>query len=105
MIVIYYRVYAPRGEYEVKDYITETMAWKLKRLAKAIGAEASFLKYEFFAKDYVGRNLTLVLKVEESDEYGDQNRVKAYKPFIGTVPAASAPMSARPQQVDESIPF
>ena len=111
MLVITFKVYSNQSAYaqrevELKEYIVPEMAWKLKRIARAIGAEAAFLKGEFFAADYVGRNLTLTLIVEETADYGDQNRVKAYKPMISMVPQAPPTFQADPSQMkDETIPF
>lgn len=101
MLVIYFTVHTERrGKIELKEYVVSDMAWKLKRIAQAIGAEAAFLKGEFFAADYVGRNLLLHLTVDETKDFGDQNRIKAYKAYAGAMPAPT-----QQPQTDEMIPF
>ncbi len=81
MLTITFKVYTPTGNtFQLRDYIVMESLWKLKRLAQAVGSEAAFERGEFFASDYTGRNLTLELKVEQSAEFGDQNKIKAYKP-------------------------
>ena len=100
MIVLTFEVHdEKRGRREVVDYITEAMAWKLKRIAQAIGAESSFLKGEFFANDYIGRHLLLNLTVEENAKYGEQNKIKSYLRYTGAAP--SAPVV----HTEENIPF
>ena len=102
MLVIVFDVHSEkRGRREVTEYITESMSWKLKRIAQAIGAESSFVKGEFFANDYIGRHLLLTLTVEDSPKYGEQNRVKSFKPYIGPAPS-SAPVS---EHHGDEIPF
>ena len=89
MLVISYKVYGPHNRtIEIKDYIVEEMLWKLKRIATAIGQMDAFNKGEFFAADYVSHNLTLTLTVEENSDFGDQNRIKAYKQLSRTGTAA-----------------
>ena len=99
MLVISFDVYAPQGVFHLKEYIVKESLWKLKRIAQAVGAEASFAKGEFFAADYVGRNLTLDLIVEESPDFGDQNRIKAYRKSTGSTPVPSG------NGAEENIPF
>ena len=103
MLVITFEVHSEkRGKREVIERIVETMSWRLKRIAQAIGAEASFLKGEFFANDYIGRHLLLTLTVEDHPKYGEQNRVKAFRPYIGPAPS-SAPVAEH--HPDEGVPF
>lgn len=92
MLVITFKVYSPNGrEQALKDYVVNpTGLWRLKKLAKALGRMEEFDSGVFREEHYVGGNLKLELEVEEDDQYGDKNRIKAWLPST----TAAAPASA-----------
>lgn len=117
MVTATLRLYTDLGERTIKEWIVmPDFAWKLKRIAKAIGKLAAFDSGEFDPRDYEGEVLAVELVVEESEEYGDQNRIKAFLPKrVGSRPVdAPAPASTRPKPVasdaaveiqEDDIPF
>lgn len=114
MLTLNFTVYADRDR-PLKDYIVNPDGlWKLKKLAIALGQKAAFDAGTFDPADHLNSNLTVTLKVEESDEYGDQNKISGYKPLARaqTQPqraAAPARASTAAQQYepvgDDDIPF
>jgi len=92
MIVVDFDVYAAGGVVKLKDYIVfPSTAYKLKRLATSTGRTAAFESGEFAPSQYTGANLVLLLKVESTAQYGDQNKIAGYKPSeAGTVPTSTA---------------
>lgn len=104
MIVLTFCVYAPGDKrYVIKEHIVEASLWKLKRLAKAINVMEAFESGEFNPVDYVGKNLTVVLDIEEDDEFGDKNKITRYKPLMHPIPAG---VNREPVAVsDGEVPF
>lgn len=97
MIKVEFDVYLPNGNtVKLNDYIVfPSTAFKLKKLAQATNNLEAFNSGTFASAPYVGKNLALILDVKESDEYGDQNTVKAYKAIGPGGQAAPAPVSQK----------
>lgn len=77
MQVISYEIYGNDGRTQtLKDYITHKTLFKLKKLAQALGRRAEFEASRFNAEDHVGASVVVELSVEETEDYGDQNRIK-----------------------------
>lgn len=90
-----FKLYGPDSrEMMIREYVTSAAVFKIKALAKAFGKLAEFQREEFNAADYINQNLTIELKVETHDEYGDQNRIKSYKPSRVT----QQPRPAKPSE-------
>jgi len=100
----------------VTDRVTREVAWKLKKLAQAIGREIEFEAGTFQADDHVGSNLRLALKIEQSPGYDDKNGIAKYLPPAAPTRTAAekilnAPAKPRPDvqttssEKDEDIPF
>jgi hypothetical protein len=90
-----FKLYGPDSrEMTIREYVTSAAVFKIKALAKAFGKLAEFQREQFNAADYINQNLTIELKVETHDEYGDQNRIKTYKPSRVT----TRPVVARPPE-------
>jgi hypothetical protein len=65
----------------IKDYVVNPSSlWKLRNLASAWGCLMEFEAGTFDPSEHLKRAATLLLIVEHSDQYGDQNRIKSYKP-------------------------
>lgn len=113
MLTVTFKVYNGDKERTIKDYIVNpSTLFKLKKLAVAIGEGVAFGLGQFDPGDHLNANLLLTLAVEESDEYGDQNKIKGYKPLSrqpSAKPAGSMPVaaSAAPytEITDKDIPF
>jgi hypothetical protein len=116
MIVVTFRIYADAGERTIKEWIVmPDFAWKLKRIAKAIDKLPAFESGVFKASDYEGEVLAIDLIVEESEDFGDQNRIKGYQPkrmglrtaakpaAVKTAPKAPAKPTARAAEVGDEI--
>ena len=69
----------------VRDYIVYPgFTWKLKRLARALGAEEEFKAGNFDLNEHQGRNLTLKLGIQPAkDGFDERNRVLGYAPKDG----------------------
>lgn len=112
MLTIEFKVYTASGNsFIMKEYIVPESLGKLKMLAKAIGQEAAFNTGEVNPDDYVGRSVLLATKVEEGDgDYGDQARIKAFKPSRATQRTVTPQQSPynigqNDPQEDHNIPF
>lgn len=105
MIVFSFMVYRDNTKAIVRDYITESMIWKLKKIAKAIGQLEVFEGGVFRPEDYKGRNLTVTLGVEESEDYGDQNRIRGYQTLQRQTSVASKERAVGTEITDDDIPF
>lgn len=94
------------GEMPFRDWVVlPEFTWKLKRMAKAFGAEKEFDKGKFDPMDYIGKSADLELSVESDDE-GDQNRIKRWsKPEGAAQKPAKAPVAEHGEVADEDIPF
>lgn len=80
MIVIEFKVYGPGNRtIIVDDYILREFLWKLKRIATAIGRLNEFNSGEFVPEHYIGCNCTVTLDIEDSPDFGEQNRVRGCK--------------------------
>lgn len=108
---ITFRVYAdnPTREILLTDYVVDPnnnnfAAYRYRKLAEAIGCEKDFKAGTFDAKDHMNAGLSLVIDTEESDKYGEQNRIKGFKPkaFSFKVPD---PKAAKHDIKDSEIPF
>jgi hypothetical protein len=108
--VVQYRVYGPR-EMVLSDYYQAATLWKYKQLAKALGQEAEFVAGTFDAKDFLRKSIDVELVIEDSAQYGEQNRIKGFAPDgeqAGAKPSfsASRPSSTKGETIDhDDIPF
>ena len=92
MLTVTFKVYNGDKERTLKDYIVNpSTLFKLKKLAVALGEGVAFGLGKFDPGDHINANLMLTLAVEESDEYGDQNKIKGYKPLSRQPAARPAP--------------
>lgn len=105
-----------RESTKLKEYFVEGQdfaAYKYRKLAEAIGKGDEFKAGKFQAADNIGENFTVTLAVEDSDKYGEQNKIKGYGPKSGAAvkPTPSKPKAAAQQIKDaapvteEDIPF
>ncbi len=110
MLTLTFKVYNGSKEITLKDYIVApSTVFKLKKLAVALGEGVAFGLGKFDPCDHLNANLLLTLATEESDDYGDKNKIKAYKPLSRTPAAVAAkPVGAMPLGdtiTDKDIPF
>lgn len=103
MLVFQFRVYSGNRELVIKEYIVEATLFKLKQIAKAINQLPAFESGEFNEADYVGRNLTVELDIEE-DDFGEKNRIKKYKCLAHPIPAGGL-REAMAAVSDGDVPF
>lgn len=101
---IVWDVYTDKGTRQFTEYHAGgNMLWRYKRLAQALGAEDAFKKGEFDAKNFEGENVQLELTVKESEQYGDQNQVKAYTAKAGP-PKGAPKQPAKPGVNAKGVP-
>lgn len=99
MLEIKVAVYDGPRKQLITDYITAPAGvWKLDQIAAAIGCTEEFNSGTFDVTKHIGANLRVRLGIEESDKYGDQNKILGYKAHQ----ASSAPSLV---EEDEEIPF
>lgn len=109
MLKLVWRVYADTRETLLTDYIVDPLntpfaAYRLKKLAEALGEAKAFESGTFDALKHMNAGLTLTLDVEESEKYGEQNRIRGVKPkALGfKVPEKK---ESQPEIKEEDIPF
>lgn len=86
-------------------FIAPTTMWKYKQLATALGVpKETFDKGEFDAADFIGETVRIEVTVETSDQYGDSNKPKKYKPRAVQMPGQQAPTTQRVQAPRPEIP-
>ena len=78
MIEIGLKVYSGEDTIYVKDWLMESVAKKLKQFCKAAGLSELYDLGTLTAEDCKGRSVRVRLKVEASEQYGDQNSVADY---------------------------
>jgi hypothetical protein len=100
-----FRAYHQDGrEQIITDYVVvPSCVFKIKQLAIALGRKDDFENGVFQAADYLKSDVLLALKIEESDEFDDKNKIAKVKAAASTAPAprpaAQAPrQSATPQR-------
>lgn len=83
--------------------------FRYRMLAKAIGQSEAFKADTFNAMDHIGANLRVELSIEDSPQYGEQNRVDDFQPSTVTAKREPSRMekaaTAKATDVDDSIPF
>ena len=109
MQIVAFRVYGPR-EMVLKEYFHAASLWKYKNLAKAFGKLAEFNAGQFDAANFRNKSLDVELAVEDSPEYGEQNRVKGFAPDGDQAGMPPAPRPAAKAAVDDDhdlsdVPF
>jgi len=113
MITLTLFVYNRDGERKtIKDYLLESIAYKLRHAAASCGLTAQYDRGELQATDFNGRSGRLRLGIEKDTSgggYPDKNKVQDYEK---AAPVASRPASARKpvpagagSDLDDSIPF
>lgn len=124
MIVVTFCIYHDNQTRKLKEWIVfPAFAWKLRRIAKAIDKMTAFESGVFKPGHYEGECLQLDLEVEDSPQYGEQNKIKGYLPkragAVATAPDANTgrvdgptmaalksvnrPQKPRPQPADDII--
>jgi|GEM_PF-3281763 hypothetical protein len=109
MIELKFKLYMDDGtERTMKDWIVQTMAWKLGKVADAIGKTDAFASGEFNRKDYIGCNLEV--KIEHKPDKRDggvRAQITGFAPLAGTINTRVQPISASKDATvkDDDIPF
>ncbi len=106
MIVVKLLVFAGERRREVTDYLMESMAFKLRHFAFAVGLGKEYESGDLNAENFRGRSGKVVLAVEEQVGYSPKNVVRDYEVAEGMKEAATAaakPRAAAP--VDDEPPF
>ena len=79
MIKLTLHVYNTEGHKRVLfDYLLDSAAWKIKQFAASAGLLERYDSGEIEAYEMVGKTGRLKLKIESSEQYGDQNKVAFY---------------------------
>ncbi|HUN00384.1 MAG TPA: hypothetical protein PLI96_07870 [Halothiobacillus sp.] len=105
MITITLKVYDADSSYrKVKDWLLESVAYKLRHAAETCGLGHKYEDGEIEAGDFLGRSGRVKLKVEKSAGYPDKNVVADYV-VEPSVKAQRRPASAMAHGDDDEIPF
>lgn len=114
MATLKVEVYDGDRKITVKDWVVNTprMVWKLKHLARAVGAESAFESGMFEPHHAVSESVKVRLDVDDQDpKYGEQNRITDYMPSEMGQPKQAAGTKRAQQQsyaeipADDDIPF
>lgn len=97
-------IYGPR-EIKVYDYLSPDAVWKIKQFAIAVGEREVFESGNFDPVKYTERNIRVKVKIEESDQYGDQNKIVKYLPSAqGSAPAPGGKATNTPRSITSAQP-
>lgn len=100
MAVITFEAYVGERKGLITEYVVNpTTLFKLKQIARALGADAEFDAGKFDPAKHIGETLAAVIAIESQDGFDDKNKVKKYLPKG----AAAAP--PKPPADDLSVPF
>lgn len=110
MCQVRFEVYAGDQTRVLSDYfMAGKMLWRYKKLAQALGQEDAFAAETFSAENHLGDALQVEIEVEESDEYGEQSKIKRFMPKrSGAAPAVSAKRlteASKTPMAEDDIPF
>lgn len=110
MTVVTFEVHNNDRTMSIRDYLVEGYAWanaKYKYIAQALGRGEEFIAGQFDAANYIGNNVMLVLSIEDSDQYGEQNRIKKYIPSDKKAEPSQKPQAPGDLKpvTDDEIPF
>lgn len=111
MIALKLRVFSSdQGERTVRDWLMPSMGFKLKHFADTTGLTGAYDAGTLAAEDCQGRAGKVILAIEDSEQYGPQNKVKDYEK--SKKPAEEAMIQPTPKPVrpdpapdDSGIPF
>ncbi len=79
--------YHPGGPSQlITEYVTAAAAFKIKQLAIALGRKSEFEAGTFQAEDHIGAGFKVALTIEESDQFGDKNKIGRFKPADASAP-------------------
>lgn len=107
MLKVTWTVYGPHKESTLHDYITNPATlFRLKQIARAMGAMREFEQGTFQLEDYIGKRIRLKMKVESQNDFPDQNKIHAY---IGMnevrKPGGGQPVKQADEPGEQEIPF
>jgi hypothetical protein len=94
-------VYEQNGNYRfIRDYLLESMAFKLRHAAEACGLLDKYESGQLMASDFEGKEfrVKVAIKKDKTGQYSDQNSIKDYV-VVGKEPKNDN------KDLDDSIPF
>ncbi len=110
MIALKMRVFSSdQGERTVRDWLMPSMGFKLKHFADTTGLTAAYDAGTLDAENCQGRSGKVILAIEDSEQYGPQNKVKDYEKTKAAAEPAMTPVAPpairKPAASNETIPF
>jgi uncharacterized protein DUF669 len=113
MVKLTLHVYNTEGHKRVVfDYMLDSAAWKIKQFAASAGLLERYDSGEIEAYEMVGKTGRLKLKIESSEQYGDQNKVAFYiaaksagTGYTGRSAPASVSRHTTTSIDDDAVPF
>jgi hypothetical protein len=119
MLKLTLKVFGPDKEHILNDYIVDGA--KLKRFCQAIGMDAAYESGELPADVLVGQGGRCKVDIEQSEQYGDRNKIAGYVARKSDKPKDHIIQGVDPQQTraankrtaeamsggneDDSVPF
>lgn len=105
MIVIDMDIYVGDKERPFKDYLMESMAYKLRHFCYAVGLGPKYDAGTLTAQDCVGKSGKVKITQKQNGDYGLQNNVKDYSvPVSGEATKAEDPQPTRPAPARSNDP-
>jgi hypothetical protein len=108
MIVLKLHVYDDKGvRHFVTDYLLESIAYKLRNAAVALGLQEDYEKGHLRAANFVGRpgRVKIGIKKDPTGQYPDQNNVRDYVRPDANGSDGAEPARRAPPIVDDKIPW
>ena len=109
MLEFRFDLYLPGGgQRTMKDWIVETMAWKLGKIADAIGKSDVYASGEFNPQDYIGCNLEVVVEHKpDKRDGGMRAQIVGFNPLPVSKAATTAGGKGGKDATvkDDDIPF
>jgi len=99
MIEVILTVTDGKNEIDVFDWLLEAMKYKLKHFCEATGFQKQYEKGELEETDLEGAQGKVKLIIEDSEQYGTQNKVEDY------VPKTAEKSEENEENLDDTIPF
>lgn len=110
MLVVKLRIFTDSGNKIITDYLTDSVAYKVRHFAEAVGLLDSYETGYLNPDDLTARSgrCAINVQVDKHGQYPDKNGIKDYvtqESEAAPLPLAGAALSAPVKLEDDDIPF